>query len=217
MDYYSFAWREDPIVAGLILHSGTALSFHPNTEAYAESLWYNVSQAIGCGGPDDHAPQVLSCIRAADMPTILAAAARAPPLPSPALPQAAFHPTVDNVTVFADYGALGRAGAFARIPLLAGNTDYEAGWYRLSAYAAGVDLSDAEWDLFGERAFTCPVAYSAAHRVRYGVPTWRYRYHGDWDNLRLYNGTAGLGPAGAGRTTGPRSKWSSARPGRCRD
>ncbi|KAK8029870.1 hypothetical protein PG993_011161 [Apiospora rasikravindrae] len=208
VDYYSFAWTDDPIVAGLIPQSGTALSFLPNTKEYAESLWYNVTQALGCGGrPSDSDPEevqsrILACVRAADVTTILAAAAKFPALPTQALPQAlpqaTFHPTVDNITVFADYESRAAAGRFARIPLLIGNNDFEAGWYKLSAYAARINLTEAQWDLYDERAFTCPSAYTAEYRVRYDVPTWRYRYFGDWDNLRLYNNSAGLGPRGSG-------------------
>ncbi|KAK7964099.1 cholinesterase precursor [Apiospora saccharicola] len=202
VDYYSFAWTEDPIVAGLIPQSGTSLSFLPNTPEYAASLWYNVSQTIGCGGgPNDsseEASHVLNCVRAANVTTLLAAAAKVPALPSLALPQATFHPAIDNVTVFADYEARAAAGRFARIPMLTGNNDFEAGWYKLSAYAVRINLTEAQWDLYNERAFTCPSAYTANYRAQYGVPTWRYRYFGDWDNLRLYNGTAGLGPRGSG-------------------
>ena len=198
VDYWSFAWREDPIVAGLIPQSGTSLSFLPNTKEYSESLWYNVSQAVGCGGAESEASSVLACVRAADVVTILAAAAKVPALPTLALPQATFHPTIDNATVFADYEARAAAGRFARVPMLAGNNDFEAGWYKLSAWAARTNLTEAQWDLYDERAFTCPSSYTTKYRVQHGVPTWRYRYFGDWDNLRLYNGTAGLGPRGSG-------------------
>ncbi|KAK8062488.1 hypothetical protein PG997_014585 [Apiospora hydei] len=199
VDYYSFAWTKDPIVAGLIPQSGTSLSFLPNTKEYAESLWYNVTQTLGCGGPSDDPKEILSCIRTADVTTILAAAAKVPALPTQALAQATFHPTIDNATVFADYEARAAAGRFARIPLLVGNNDFEAGWYKLSAWAARINLTEAQWDLYDERAFTCPSAYTAGYRVRHGVPTWRYRYFGDWDNLRLYNGSRGAGPPGQWR------------------
>ncbi|KAK7911917.1 hypothetical protein PG985_014398 [Apiospora marii] len=202
VDYYSFAWTADPIVAGLIPQSGTSLSFLPNTPKYAAGLWHNVSQAIGCGGGvndnSGEASRVLACVRAANITSILAAAAKVPALPSQALPQATFHPTVDNLTVFADYEARAAAGRFARIPLLTGNNDFEAGWYKLSAYAARINLTESQWDLYDERAFACPSAYTAGYRARYGVPTWRYRYFGDWDNLRLYSSTAGLGSRGSG-------------------
>jgi carboxylesterase type B len=105
---------------------------------------------------------------------------------------------VDNVTVFNNYQELSAAGAFAKIPYMAGNTNFEAGWYKLSAYGAKINLTEDQWDLFVQRAFTCPTGYSTMYRVNHDVPTWRYRYHGDWDNLRMYNGTAGLGPRGSG-------------------
>jgi carboxylesterase type B len=197
VDYYSFAYKKDPIVSGLIAHSGTSLSFYPNTPEYAQRLWFNVSQTIGCGGPNDDASEVVACMRAADTARVLSAAAKVPALPTIALAQATFHPTVDNVTVFGNYEELSAAGAFAKIPFVAGNTDFEAGWYKLSAYGAKVDLSEENWVLFNARAFTCPNKYSSADRVKYGVPTWRYRYHGDFDNLRMYDGNAGLGPRGS--------------------
>ncbi|CAO2649032.1 Nn.00g099810.m01.CDS01 [Neocucurbitaria sp. VM-36] len=197
VDYWSFAHKEDPIVSGLIPMSGTSLSFLPNTKEYAQSLWYNVSQTIGCGGPNDDSSAVLSCVRSKNTSVLLAAAARVPPLPTLALAQATFHPTVDNITVFADYEQLSASGAFAKIPLLAGNADHEDGWYRISGWGAKLNFTNAQWDLFTQRAFTCPSAHSANYRVQYNVPTWRYRYHGDWDNLRLYNSSAGLGPRGS--------------------
>jgi carboxylesterase type B len=198
VDYWSFAWKTDPIVSGLISMSGTSLSFLPNTQEYSQMLWYNVSQTLGCGGPQDDSGRVLSCVRSKNTSIILAAAARVPTLPTEATVQATFHPTIDNITVFADYERLSSLGAFARIPQLAGNEDFEQGWYKLAGYAAKLNFTDTQWNLFTERAFTCPTAYSTKYRVQYGVPTWRYRYYGDWDNLRLYNNTAGLGPRGSG-------------------
>ncbi|KAG8160571.1 hypothetical protein KVR01_010107 [Diaporthe batatas] len=198
VDYSAFAWEEDPIVAGLISQSGTALSFNPNTRAYAQSIFFNVSQAIGCGGAGEDAATVVDCVRQANASAILAASAKVPALPSQALAQATFHPTVDDEIVFSDYEARSRNGSFARIPYLLGNTDFESGWYKLSAWAAKVNLTEARWDLFNQRAFTCPTGAQARYRTEQLVPTWRYRYHGEWDNLRLYNSTAGLGPRGSG-------------------
>lgn len=196
VDYFAFAWRDDPIVAGLISHSGTSLSFEPNTEAYAQSLFFNVSEAVGCGSGVSEA--AVACVQQADASAVLAAAAKVPALPTIALAQAAFHPTVDGELVFADYEARARAGSFARIPYLLGNTHFEAGWYKLSAYAAGKNLSEAQWDLFNQRAFTCPTGATARYRAEKLVPAWRYRYHGQWDNLKLYDGAVGLGPRGSG-------------------
>lgn len=197
VDYWAYAWKNDPIVSGLISMSGTSLSFIPNTVEYSQAIWYNVSQTLGCGGPADDSATVLSCVRSANISAILAAAAKAPALPSVGLAQPPFHPTVDNITVFADYQQLSEAGSFAKIPFLAGNADHEDGWYRISGWAAKLNFTDAQWNLFTERSFSCPTAFSTAYRAQHDVPTWRYRYHGDWDNLRLYNGSAGLGPRGS--------------------
>ncbi|KAI4691523.1 uncharacterized protein J4E84_003817 [Alternaria hordeiaustralica] len=197
VDYWAYAWKNDPIVSGLIPMSGTSLSFVPNTVEYSESIWYNVSQTIGCGGAANDSADVVSCVRSANMSALLAASAKVPGLPSVGLTQATFHPTVDNMTVFADYQQLSADGSFAKIPLLVGNADHEDGWYRISGWAAKLNFTNAQWDLFTQRGFTCPSSLSAAYRAQYDVPTWRYRYHGDWDNLRLYNSSAGLGPRGS--------------------
>ena len=107
VDYWAYAWKNDPIVSGLIPMSGTSLSFVPNTAEYSQSIWYNVSQTIGCGSPANDSAAVVSCVRSANMSTLLAASAKVAGLPTLALSQATFHPTVDNITVFTDYEQLG--------------------------------------------------------------------------------------------------------------
>jgi hypothetical protein len=188
VDYWAYAYEKDPIVAGHISHSGTAFSFIPNNMSYAQSLFYNVSGTLGCGDSTADDATVIACVRSKNVTAVLAAARIVPTLPSPALAQAAFHPTVDNATVFSldDYTTLSQAGSFAKIPYLAGNGDYEAGFYRVGAFAANRTLDPGQWELFNQRAFTCPTKYATDARVQAGVPTWRYRYMGDWDNLRLY-------------------------------
>lgn len=171
----------------MISHSGTALSFIPNTPEYSRLIYHNVSATVGCGNSTEEGLDTLPCLRQKNVTEILAAARNVPALPTQALAQATFHPTVDNITVFADYAALGLAGSFARIPYLAGSGDYEAGFYRVSAFGANVSLSPDEWELFNERAFTCPTKYANDFRVAHGVPTWRYRYMGDFESLRLYD------------------------------
>lgn len=183
VDYWAYAYRDDPIVAGIISHSGTALSFIPNRVEYSRSIYNNVSSTLGCGNGIDS----LSCLRGKSVTEILAASRNVPELPTEALAQATFHPTVDNMTVFADYAALGLAGAFAKIPYVAGAGDYEAGWYRISAFNANITLSLKQWQLFNQRAFTCSTKYANEFRFKQGVPTWRHRYMGDFDDLRLYD------------------------------
>ncbi|KAJ7253953.1 hypothetical protein C8J57DRAFT_1659015 [Mycena rebaudengoi] len=72
-------------------------------------------------------------------------------------------------------------------PYLLGNLGNEAGFYRIRGFTAGLNLSDAQWSIFNAEAFICTASQTASFRAKAGVPTWRYRYFGDWDNLRLYD------------------------------
>ena len=199
VDYWAYAYKEDPIVAGHISHSGTAFSFIPNNVSYAQSLFYNVSGTLKCGNSTADPAGVIACVRNKNVSEILAAARIVPALPSPALAQAAFHPTIDNVTVFSlqDYTTMAQAGDFAKIPYLAGNGNYEAGFYRVSAFAANRTLTPEQWELFNQRAFTCPTKYATDARLSADVPSWRYRYMGDWPNLRLFEAYDGYPDSGS--------------------
>ena len=197
VDYWPYAYKDDPIAAGLISHSGTSLSYLPNTLEYSQSLFYNVSGTLGCGDNTTDAATVVACVQSKNITQVLAAARIVPALPSQALTQATFHPTIDNTVVFANYTNLGEIGAFAKVPYLAGNGDYEAGFYRVSAFAANKTLTPEQWQLFNQRAFTCPTKYAVDFRVKYDVPTWRYRYMGDFDNLKLYGSSGSYRDSGA--------------------
>lgn len=35
------------------------------------------------------------------------------------------------------------------------------------------------------KVFTCPSSYTAQERIAYDVPTYRYRYFGDYPNTRI--------------------------------
>ena len=45
------------------------------------------------------------------------------------------------------------------------------------------------WELLNLIVFTCPVNNAATLRAAANVPVYRYRYFGDFFNLRLYNGS----------------------------
>ncbi|KAG9959937.1 hypothetical protein KCU61_g6995, partial [Aureobasidium melanogenum] len=91
--------------------------------------WYTAASYLGCGDSGN----VMSCMRSKNFTDILKAAAKVPYEPTTTLYQPVFHPTVDNKTIFSDYASLSANGSFARIPYLAGNVDYEAGFYKLAA------------------------------------------------------------------------------------
>lgn len=184
VDYWSYAYREDPIVSGLISHSANAFSFPINSRDLAERNWYNVSSSLGCGESGD----VIACMRSRDFTDIKVATAKVKPPPgtSVARSQPVFQPTPDGNTVFDDYDTLLAGGKYTRLPYLAGENDNEAGYYKLPAFAQGRILSDKEWSDFNLEAFTCPTAKVADSHAKRGIPMWRFRYMADWDNLRLY-------------------------------
>ncbi|KAJ9360092.1 hypothetical protein DTO027B9_1644 [Paecilomyces variotii] len=187
--YWPYAYTKDPIVAGLISHSGTVFSFPVNSQELSTQNWYNVSNLLGCGTSGD----VLPCMRQKSVADILAAAGKIkpPPATSVARKQPVFEPTVDGVTIFDDYETRSANGSFAHLPYLVGHNDNEAGFYKIAAYAQGANLSEADWTDFNIQTFTCPTMEEATNHIRAGVPTWRFRYFADWDNTRLYYPTSG--------------------------
>lgn len=186
VDFYSYKYAEDPLVTGYISQSGTAFSFGINNASFAAQHWYNAASILGCGSSGD----VLPCMRNQSWQDIKTAAAAVKLSSSIGQPRAepAFQATIDNETVFTidEYASRLEAGKYSKLPYLFGNNNNEAGFYKISAYAAGTVLPDATWNEFNEEDFTCPNSYSAFHRRAQGVPTWLYRYFGDWGNLRLY-------------------------------
>lgn len=119
---------------------------------------------------------------------ITAAVAKIAPSPggSPVRSTPPFYPMVDNQTIFGDYLSLSSTGAFARLPYLQGHNNYEQGYYVIPAFAQGRNVTAAQTAQFLLESFVCPVSYEARQRIKVGVPTWAYRYFGDWNNTRLY-------------------------------
>ena len=91
VDYYAYAHLHDPIVAGLISHSGTAHSWPANTPQFAGSSFLTAAASLGCSGSS-----VVTCMRAQPFQAVLNATTKVKPLPAALLPQPVFYPTVDN-------------------------------------------------------------------------------------------------------------------------
>ncbi|KAH8695819.1 Alpha/Beta hydrolase protein [Phaeosphaeriaceae sp. PMI808] len=179
IDFYSYAWTKDPIIKGLILQSGsTGLRAYPKEESAA--AWYNVSSTLGCGD-SSNSNLVLECMRRQTTQDIQ----KAIPLETRVGGSAVFWPTVDETVVFSDYSALAAAGKFIKVPLLIGNTDNEAGFYKAIGIIFGVGESDTFWDQFNLATFVCPSATRANFSIAAHLPTWRYRYFGSFPNLQI--------------------------------
>jgi len=182
VDYYSYAYTQDPIVNAFIPQSGTAISFTNPPPTNNSAAFYNASIALGCGGSGVGSAAALNCVRTKSTAELLNVTRVTDPL---AAVLGNFGPTSDNQVVFSNYRARAEAGQFIRKPYLTGNNDYEAGLFKILAAAGGINVTELEWQVMNLATFTCPSGDAAAARARYGVPTYRYRYFGEFPNLRL--------------------------------
>ncbi|KAL9484085.1 hypothetical protein ACSS6W_002874 [Trichoderma asperelloides] len=184
VDYWTYAYEKDPIINGVIAHSGNVFSFPVNAPGVPERNWDTVVAAVDCTSASD----VMACMREADWQAIKAAAAGIKPTPSTSVLRSipAFYPMPDEEIVFSDYVNLTSSGSFAKVPMLLGNNNNEDGYYRIPAYASGIIPTDAQVASFLLESFTCPVSHQASARRAHGVPAWAYRYMADWNNTRLY-------------------------------
>lgn len=179
IDLYSYAWADDPIVAGIIPESGNAWGWAlPSTKARAAPFWFNVTETLGCGNASSDPEEVLSCMRTKNSTAVLNAA---PVSTGTAAFVGGFGPTADDEVVFANVSDR----TPARIPVLIGNTNYEAGLFRLQFALDGTLYPDRFWDALNLQAFTCPTGLRANTSIKNDIPVWRYRYFGDFPNLRV--------------------------------
>jgi cholinesterase len=56
----------------------------------------------------------------------------------------------------------------------------------IPAFGRGINTTAAQRDQFLLESFTCPIDFKARMGIAHDVPTWVYRYFGDWINTRLY-------------------------------
>jgi cholinesterase len=178
VDLYSYAWTSDPIVAGIITESGTAVSWGlPQSKANSEAAWFNVTATLECGNASTNATAVLSCMRSKNYEEIITAI---PPNPNFPVQLGNFIPTVDDIIVFSDTSARTPAA----VPMIVGNNDYEAGIFRFLLANSNI-YNDSFWSSYDLTSFTCPSVIRANVSVKAGNPIWRYRYFGVFPNMAL--------------------------------
>ncbi|KAF7904343.1 hypothetical protein EAF00_001677 [Botryotinia globosa] len=184
VDFYNYAWAQDPIVAGFIQESGTAQSWGlPSTAESVATAWYNVSEALGCGGAS--AGNVTSCMRTKNTTEILSGISATTDFPGSLGILGSFLPTVDEIVVFSNYTERSLAGNFTSKPLLIGSNDDEAVLFVTTNALQGISTSDAAAQLINLIGFTCPSGYRANYSTRANVNTWRYRYFGSFPNTMI--------------------------------
>lgn len=180
LEYYAYAWTEEPIISGMIQESGSIDHQSSTPREVVEHRWFYVTNALGCGDASSDPNEVVQCMRRKDMDEILAL------IPGFAVPSnLTFYPAVDDITIFSDYEARSRAGNFSKVPLLIGNTDFEGGLsLALEMDSSATPHSKEYWERDFDQ-FGCTISERSNISTQYDIPTWRYRYFGAWPNMQL--------------------------------
>lgn len=182
----SYAWTDDPIIAGTITESGQVNSFGNKAAAQQASRWYQVSTELGCGNDTTSTPeQVVECMR--DPVKVDSAALTNVSTGTGALSVilAQFGPTIDEKTVFSNYTQRIIDGDFIKTPTLTGSNDNEAGIFIPIFALFGIQQSQSAWDFLTESVFTCPANSAGYARWLHNVPVWRYRYFPSFPNIQI--------------------------------
>jgi cholinesterase len=113
VDYYSYAWTEDPIISGFIPQSGSAAIRMPagtgNATTSAITQWSNLSEKLGCSAISaEDVTKTLVCMRSKPLNGVMDATA--PPKGGQSM--GVWGPKIDGKTVFEDLADRGNKGRF---------------------------------------------------------------------------------------------------------
>jgi carboxylesterase type B len=177
VDFYNFAYPEDPIVSGLIMDSGTALVPFGSGDLEHSNFTF-VAENMGCGNLSAKAE--LDCMRNVSSTDIISFmktysdALTTPPL--------IFLYVVDNSTFFGDYTARALAGNFTKVPAISGWNKEEGEAFVLPYDPiTGVDKTAADTVTIG--FFACPDLQTSEDRYAAGAKTYRFQYAGNFSNI----------------------------------
>ncbi|RAL12687.1 carboxylesterase [Aspergillus homomorphus CBS 101889] len=169
---YTYSYPDDPIVAAVAADSGAPgiVSF----QDYAHTNFTFLAGLVGCGGLNSSSAE-LSCVRGVPAKTIQNALSTYSGTPS-----ISFKPSVDNVTVFANWTQRALEGKVAKIPMIIGsNANEGAGFVSFTPNGPGA----ATLFKLTESIIACPVAHEVKNRNLAGLPTYRYQYAGNFTNI----------------------------------
>ncbi|CZR58726.1 uncharacterized protein PAC_08618 [Phialocephala subalpina] len=178
--YWSYAYKSDPIVAGLIELSG-----QPGLIATDDgSSWIPIANSTVCSNADASTELVyMKTVPARSLKRAMSYN-NVPTFTGTVLTGGT--PAVDNATVFplAEYTTRGLVGDFAQLPLLITNTMNEADGVLPFPPLTGVNQTLS--DLFTLASFHCPVAAMANYTSQQALPTWRYIFNGTFAETTPY-------------------------------
>ncbi|KAK1624293.1 Alpha/Beta hydrolase protein [Colletotrichum phormii] len=171
VDYYSFAYAEDPIVRGLIMDSGTAHLDQLMNHDETHSNFTCVAQQLGCGNSTT-AEAELVCMR--KIPAEKLENFVATYKDSEVTPTIGFSPQVDNKIVFANYTEKAALGELSDLPAIIGFNAAEGLF--LAPYDAENGPDPAVADALSYQFFWCPATKTTNERLAAGRTTYRYYY-----------------------------------------
>lgn len=231
VDFWPYAWAKDPIVAGLIAQSGTAIGLPGNVAN--DDVWWAISKGVGCGEKSGGIPKSLQCMRQKPALELMSdkgigqvgAAGKYSTIVT-------FWPVVDERTVFSDIWDREAKGQYAKIPLITGDAAAEGNiiigaakivfnWAKTqtSSLAQNANkvapaftyLENSEngavaslryiLKFIEDGVFNCPAASATASRAKFGVPVWRYHHTVEWAN-QLWGGMGSYHISDVGITLG---------------
>ncbi|KAK8056506.1 hypothetical protein PG993_001733 [Apiospora rasikravindrae] len=177
VDYYNFAFADDPIVGGFIMNSGTA---HLNQLMSNDVIYSNfsfVAEGVGCGNQPDAASE-LACMKkvpAEKLENFVATYEDSGDSPS-----ITFAPMVDEKLVFANYTERAARGALSTLPALITHNAQE-GLFIAPYSVDGPDPAIAEG--LSKTFFWCPTFKTTKERLAAGRITHRAFYNGNFSNI----------------------------------
>ncbi|KAI0481337.1 Alpha/Beta hydrolase protein [Xylariaceae sp. FL0804] len=166
VNYYGYAYPDDPIVAGLIADSGGSTVFSTGDPANFTAL----AAAVGCDLIDPAAQ--LDCVRRVDTAAIEGFASN--------LTGVSWGPGADNVTVFADYAERAARGLVAPLPKIIGNNAREGDGFGNWTAQGGISEADL---VTASAIIVCPTVEEIQIRLNNSLPTYRYYYSGNFSNI----------------------------------
>ncbi|KAF8476793.1 Alpha/Beta hydrolase protein [Kalaharituber pfeilii] len=190
VDVHAYAWARDPIVKALIPQSGTVELLRTLSAGDGFYPWGNLTEKVGCSNAGSE-KQKLQCMQKLPWEALIEGMNAMATCQSGLF--LGFGPRVDGKVIFSseEYQRRGKAGLFAKVPLLVGNTDREFLLGGLLMPPAGSCPVQELPGSFGPEVianistavlFSCPVREAANRRLLHNVPVWRYRYYGSFNS-----------------------------------
>ncbi|PYH72311.1 chlorogenic acid esterase precursor [Aspergillus vadensis CBS 113365] len=166
-DYYNYAWPDDPIVSGLIMHSGSVFATGSSADVEHTNFTF-VAEHMGCGNLSPRAE--LACMRNVSADSIIQFYENYTLYSTG--PTLKFTTIVDNVTKFEDYTARAYAGNYSKLPAIFGTNANEEASLVAWAGPQGPNMTYVHEETVTTQL--CPANYNG--HLRYNTSSLSFRY-----------------------------------------